>query len=287
MLRVVLIHDGVRIPLPSGQTLIGRGLHCRLRFHDPSVSREHLRVVVSDERAIVENLSRTKGSTINNRPLVGARPLRDGDIVSIGFRRFVVLLEPHVATGSERVGLAEDDSILVDQEALADDETRPDAPPVIFAEITSATSHGSVGLAGGDVHDDSRRPVEALETGGRACASAADRADHSFHASRRAYERFAIELPVVYRSAALTIDCETRNISMGGVFIASELLDPIGTRCELSLRPEGNSAVGLDGVVVRVQAGGAPAQVPGMGVQFMTRPPDVARWLRRASGAVR
>src|SRR5687768_13777448 len=76
--RFVLRHDGRRILLPEGETLIGRSLECRIRFNDPAVSRRHLRIVVESGSAMAWSLG-SNGTLLNGVPLGAARLLGDGD----------------------------------------------------------------------------------------------------------------------------------------------------------------------------------------------------------------
>jgi hypothetical protein len=92
--------------------------------------------------------------------------------------------------------------------------------------------------------------------------------------------RFAVELPLVYSSESLTFEAIVRDISRGGMFIASELLDPVGTPCDLTALPDGHPAMTFSGVVVHVAAraadGGRPA---GLGVRFTFVSLEARRWL--------
>jgi len=77
MQRFVLNHSGQRIVLAEGVTVVGRGLHCDVRFNDPAVSREHMRIVVSGGRAVVVNLSQSNGTLLNRHKITRAQELHD------------------------------------------------------------------------------------------------------------------------------------------------------------------------------------------------------------------
>src|SRR6185295_2664078 len=66
--------------------VLGRDVTCRIRFNDPSVSRRHVRIVVDPQVVLIEDLRSMNGSTVNGEPLIGQRPLADGDVVTMGDR---------------------------------------------------------------------------------------------------------------------------------------------------------------------------------------------------------
>src|SRR6185295_753119 len=84
MARFYIEYLGNSIELPLGENILGRDLTCRIRFNDPSVSRQHVRLVVDYGSAIVEDLASTNGTTLNGDPLVGPRSLGDGDKLCLG-----------------------------------------------------------------------------------------------------------------------------------------------------------------------------------------------------------
>lgn len=275
MVRVSLIHDGARVGLAEGQTLIGRGLHCHLRFHDTSVSREHLLIVVSENGVTAHNLSATTGTAVNGRAVTGPYALRDGDIVSIGFRRLIVLIEPDAARGC-----ASGDSGVVDQNGLADEVTRPISLPALAEAEPAAALPAPAPRCDDDPARVGAGPSAlSVDSAGAHGETSALPAALPGSRQRRLHPREAVELPVLYQSDTLTIDASVRNISRGGVFIASELLDPVGTACELTLLPDGRDPVVFCGVVANVRAEAASGWRSGMGVQFTHGPAESGTWL--------
>jgi hypothetical protein len=75
--------------LPVGTTVIGRSLDCNLTIEDPLVSRQHARIVIADDEAIVDDMSSRNGVRVNGVQIRGPTPLRDGDRVRIGTQDFV------------------------------------------------------------------------------------------------------------------------------------------------------------------------------------------------------
>lgn len=94
---VVVIHGealGRRFPLeyPAGRTsgeaihmVVGRSGNSDLMLDIESVSRRHAEFIVqADGRVSVRDLESTNGTYVNDRPVLGAHELRNGDLVKIG-----------------------------------------------------------------------------------------------------------------------------------------------------------------------------------------------------------
>jgi hypothetical protein len=75
--------------LALGTTVIGRSLDCNLTIEDPLVSRQHARIVVTDDDATVEDMNSRNGVRVNGVQIKGPTPVRDGDRVRIGTQDFV------------------------------------------------------------------------------------------------------------------------------------------------------------------------------------------------------
>lgn len=75
--------------LPQGDTVIGRSTSCQVTLDDPLVSREHARIRIEGERAIIEDLGSRNGVQLGGVPLVGPQVLKDGDRLRIGTQELV------------------------------------------------------------------------------------------------------------------------------------------------------------------------------------------------------
>lgn len=64
--------------------LLGRGRECHIHFDDATVSKQHARLRLVDNRAVLEDLQSTNGTTLNGRLIAGAAPLRRGDRIGLG-----------------------------------------------------------------------------------------------------------------------------------------------------------------------------------------------------------
>jgi hypothetical protein len=69
--------------------LIGRHERCDVVLRDPSVSREHARLVFRDHRWIIQDL-RSRNGTIVNGARVGRSEIRPGDLLALGDERLQV-----------------------------------------------------------------------------------------------------------------------------------------------------------------------------------------------------
>jgi pSer/pThr/pTyr-binding forkhead associated (FHA) protein len=63
--------------------IIGRGIECDIRLHDPSVSRKHCRIVVENDKFTLFDADSRWGTVVNGKP-VTCQELKLGDQLSIG-----------------------------------------------------------------------------------------------------------------------------------------------------------------------------------------------------------
>lgn len=87
-LLVLRDEAGVREwPLGEGAELVvGRDPECAVHLPDRQVSRRHAVIRRQDDRYVVLDLDSKNGTWVNGQPVGGARPLRDGDELSIAAR---------------------------------------------------------------------------------------------------------------------------------------------------------------------------------------------------------
>jgi len=89
-LRFWLEYQGRTFELRPGEILIGRSSNCHLVLDDGLVSRRHAQIIVTDERASVEDFSSANGVFVNSKRVNGTEPLKAGDQLQIGKQQFVV-----------------------------------------------------------------------------------------------------------------------------------------------------------------------------------------------------
>jgi hypothetical protein len=92
------------IDLPQGDTLIGRSANCQVTLDDPLVSREHARVRIRGQNAVVEDLGSRNGVQLGGQPVAGSSTLSNGDRLRIGTQELVFLELPATAERSTRGG---------------------------------------------------------------------------------------------------------------------------------------------------------------------------------------
>jgi serine phosphatase RsbU (regulator of sigma subunit) len=100
---------GEEYELTAPQVIIGRGDNCGIRLLDPSVSRNHARVVRDHDTYVIEDLGGRNGTFVNDKMLVGSLPLGDGDRIRVtGFT-----LVFHAAATAVDEGPADDGMTVV------------------------------------------------------------------------------------------------------------------------------------------------------------------------------
>jgi DNA-binding winged helix-turn-helix (wHTH) protein len=71
-------------PLSEGVTVIGRAHDAGIRVDSGGVSRHHARIVVTRDRAHVEDLGSKNGTFVSGQVVNGSRALQDGDEIRVG-----------------------------------------------------------------------------------------------------------------------------------------------------------------------------------------------------------
>jgi len=79
-----LIWEDSVLLLQPGENVLGRSEEATVRIDAPGVSRHHARIVVTEDRATIEDLASKNGTFVGERPLDGPTPLHDGDRVRLG-----------------------------------------------------------------------------------------------------------------------------------------------------------------------------------------------------------
>jgi hypothetical protein len=278
--RYFLDYHGDQIELQSGETLVGRGLTCGIRFNDAAVSREHLRFVVEGDVVSVEDLGSTNGSNLNGKPLNAKCTLADGDKIQVG-HRWLTLRVLDAATDR-----FEEDTLDGVEEEWKQQETTPqrEVPSiqsllgdVILPDLTQQNCPRCGRNLALDATECDK--CQFKFPGGRPL-SVTQRIPLG-NVDRRHDARYPVEIPILYSSDTLAIDATARDLSRGGVFIATEILDPVGTPCKVVMLPDASPPVTFEGVVchVIVAETGEEGRPPGLGVKFTRMGKDAVHWL--------
>ena len=101
-------------------------------------------------------------------------------------------------------------------------------------------------------------------------------------AERREHERRKLALDVTYASDQLELEVTTHDLSLSGVFVTSDVLEPIGTTCQLTILVDGAPAVSVRGVVRRVVERTGDDGESGFAVEFVDLGDAERKWLETA-----
>jgi len=274
--RFVLVYQDRRIPLPDGELVIGRGLGCHIRLNAEQVSRQHLKLLVRGGKLIAENLSQTTGTLLNGVKLQGGRSLGHGDSIQLGPRVLKIEVED-VPGAPAKIAVPDDEDVSGEEEI-----TRTDLADRLSGSVMMPASI--------DFHNCPKCRAKIAFTDGQCsqCGFAWSPQHPSAVTSRITLRDIAKDpppvpssIPVVYASEELTIDAVVSKLGFDGAFVPSELLDPVGTTCELTLLPDGIFAMSLTGTVKSVKNLPDAAGPAGMFVTFADVPPTARAWIER------
>jgi len=311
-MRFFLEYRGDSIALPPGEVFIGRGLYCSIRFNDPAVSRRHLRLLVTADAVMVEDLKSANGTRLNGELLSGGKRLTDQDELQIGWRTLRLVARPDAPELYELEDTTQRGQLAA---ALAEPRPEPWTAPARREALTPASLPVVLELKEPplktplntpllnvpplntpllDVRNCSkcraRVPQDAavcpscgftFPTGRPTSVTERFSLEQLSGRERRLTPRFPIEVPSVYASHTLSFDAVARDLSLGGVYLASELLDPVGTLCTVTMLPDGSPPFSAAGVVCHVTASatGEEGRPPGLGIKFTKMGEDSRKWL--------
>jgi hypothetical protein len=279
---------GNSIELPFGETVVGRDTTCALRFNDPAVSRKHLRFIRREEEVFVEDLGSSNGTQLNGRKMAGALRLVDGDKVTFGSRELTI----HVTESD-----LDDRSTLLIKGVKSVDEL----PNKLMLKNFGSPEIKSPKTRTAPIAIVTPFQVPAAQRCPKCAAPVSEVDDEcdschynwgSFRAmsntdvrpvaiSRRRHDRQPVALRLIYVSSELEVEATTKDLSESGVFVCSQVLDPIGTKCSLTILVDGGPPLAVSGVVRRVvEHSDDKGQGTGLGVQFVDIGPAELDWIR-------
>jgi pSer/pThr/pTyr-binding forkhead associated (FHA) protein len=265
--HVYVEYLGNSVELPLGETIVGRDVGCRLRFNDPAVSRRHMRFIRRADEMFVEDLKSSNGTKLNGRAIVSPTRVDDGDAVTVGGRTLIVRISEDDHDAHQTLNLQE---LPADARAL---RARTQPLKAVTIPPHSQQRCPNCGSAVSELDDEC--PTCRYQWGGFRAAS---RTDVKKGISKRRHDRMSIELQVVYVSPDIEIEATSRDLSPGGVFVCSQVLDPIGTKCKLTFLVDGGPPLEIDGVVRRVVEHEDAAHA-GLGVEFSRVGDTEKTWL--------
>lgn len=83
-----LVRGRVRVPLPPGETLLGRDAEPAAAFAEASISRRHARALVEGDCVLVEDLGSKNGTYVEGERVAAPTALADGVEVRLGLAAF-------------------------------------------------------------------------------------------------------------------------------------------------------------------------------------------------------
>lgn len=270
--RLYIEYLGDSIELPRGETVVGREVGCALRFNDPTVSRRHLRFIRRKDEAFVEDLSSSNGTLVNGRSISASLRIHDGDVISVGSRTLTIRVVGERGLETPATLDADNDSDLITQPQVLEGqaiETQEDAnlarahTSQIKRVPKPADANQRCPSCSAPVRDtDAECAVCGFRWGTRPATPTLNPLD------RRRHDRHSMELRLIYVSSELEIEATTLDLSHSGVFVRTQILDPVGTDCRLTILIDGGPALEVNGVVRRVVSHNERGEPVGLGVEL-------------------
>jgi DNA-binding winged helix-turn-helix (wHTH) protein len=96
------------VPLADGENLVGRALDGVIAVPSSKASRRHARIVVSPEKAVVEDLGSRNGTRVNDALIDRPVELKNGDRIGVGPALLVFCVAGSSGITSEETGPALD-----------------------------------------------------------------------------------------------------------------------------------------------------------------------------------
>jgi hypothetical protein len=243
MSKISVTVQGHSFVLAPGEIVVGRDASCQLRLADLRVSRRHLRFKVTAEGATVEDLGSSNGTYVNSLPLYGPQSVYNGDVIEIGGATLRIAVDQHGRPRAARQTM----------ELPAVDATAQAEAPAGMPNEWFPRAHSKVAVA--EVPTAQYQDFSEGTNGVR---------------ERRRHARTPTEIQVIYDSEMLNLDATARDVSDGGVFVMTELLDQVGTPCVMTIELPGTRPFRANGVVRHVvtSASAQGKHPPGMGIEF-------------------
>ena len=263
---------GDSVELPVGETVVGRDVQCALRFNDPAVSRRHLRFIRRHSEVFVEDLGSSNGTLLNGRAVAAPLRIVDGDTITVGGRTLTVRI-------AEMREEEEQPSTLVLRTFNAGDEIPKRATTLQIPVPTPLAAHQRCPRCAAAISsDDEECPSCGYHWSSFRPMARTDVRPNPLN--RRRHDRADIELPLVYTSGDLEVEAVSRDLSESGVFVCTQVLDPVGTDCQLTILVDGGPPLAVQGVVRRVVERASAAEPIGLGVEFVGIGSRELAWIR-------
>jgi hypothetical protein len=80
----LLVDDGRKYTVQSGETIVGRGRQADLRVRDEGVSRRHALLKYDGRTLVLVDLGSTNGTLLNDAPVTEPVAVTPGDVITLG-----------------------------------------------------------------------------------------------------------------------------------------------------------------------------------------------------------
>ena len=276
-MRVYIEYLGDSVELPIGETIIGRDVGCTLRFNDPSVSRRHLKFVRRSDDVFVEDLKSSNGTLVNGRSLAGALRVLDNDRIVLGTRELAIRIPQIEEEEPPTLNLAD---LSATAEGLRARTTTTKVPVTVPPPLHANQRCPRCGAAVSAEDDECASCHYRWGGAAGSFRPAATTLVGDNPLNRRRHERHSLELNIVYVSPDLEVEATTRDLSASGVFVCTQVLEPLGTQCELTLLVDYGPPLHMSGIVRRVVEHEEALSDPvGLGIEFVRVGAAERTWL--------
>jgi hypothetical protein len=230
-------------------------------------------VVAEGSETFVEDLGSANGTLLNGRSVTAPIRVLDGDKLVVGTRELTIRIPEFDGDEPPTLNLSDLSAIPdVRHVRVATSQVPITVPPPMRANQRCPRCGAAV-LA----EDDECSKCNYRWGSFRAASTTALKSNPL---NRRRHDRHEVELHIVYVSSELEIEANTRDLSVSGVFVCSQVLDPLGTTCELTLLVDGGPPLHIRGIVRRVVDREDAAAMPvGLGIEFVGVGPAERAWL--------
>ncbi len=82
--RFWLTGAGLEFVLQQGENLVGRSADAQVRIDSPKVSRNHAKITIDGDTAVVEDLGSKNGTFVGDTRVAGPTPIKHGDQLRLG-----------------------------------------------------------------------------------------------------------------------------------------------------------------------------------------------------------
>lgn len=259
-MRPLLYYFEHEIELPLGESVLGRDPGCNIHLSDDAVSRRHLRFVVTRERLSVQDIGSTNGTQLNGRRLVRLTAVKDKDVLQLGHGIIMVRLMPAEPREFELYWRA------------------PTAWPTV-SPPTPRAPHPAISTCPACM-----LPVPGDEASCPSCGGllfpGAPPATNQPPEERRKSTRVLVAIPVLCESTRGTFAGTAWDLGTGGMFVASDIHDPVVTRYRITLMPQDAPPMPVAGEVCHVVTERTRDGLPvGFGIRFTKMDALTRRWI--------